>query len=305
MSSYMNNGGYSFQRPNFGESLKRFFKQKSALNYLMTINVAVWIMAAFARLYLFLYQSDSPNPLVTWLSVPANLDVLKQRPWSPITYMFMHESFWHLFFNLFMLYFGGKIFVRLTSQRHMVLVYVLGGLMGAAFFVAAYNVFPVFATEKVAACTLGASASVLAILVAAAAYNPQYELHLFLLGSMKFMWLAAILVLIDVLSIPTENPGGHIAHLGGAMFGLIYGFALRLGSKSNAGIPKSKRKPKMEYTPYEEVKDEPEVPRSDEDYNQQKAEKERDVDAILDKIAKSGYGSLTKEEKEFLFKNSR
>ena len=142
-------------------------------------------------------------------------------------------------------------------------------------------------------------------MVAAAAYNPQYELRLFLFGGIKFKWFVIILVLIDVLSIPTDNPGGHISHLGGAMFGLIYGFALRIGSKSAAGTPKRKRKPKMEYTPYEEVKEEPEMPRSDEDFNQRRAEKEHDVDAILDKIAKSGYASLTKEEKEFLFKNSR
>ena len=304
MNPYMNNGNYGFQRPNTGDALKRFFGQKSVLNYLMTINVAIWIMAAFARLFLFLYQSDSPNLLVKWMALPASLEALSAKPWTPLTYMFLHESFWHLFFNLVMLYFGGKILTSFLEQKHLIWIYGFGGLMGAAFFVVAYNVFPVFETEKLTACVMGASASVLAILVAAAAYNPQYEIRLFLFGGLKFMWLAAILVLIDVVSIPTDNPGGHIAHLGGVVFGLAYGLVLRITLKG--GEPRrKKRQPKMEYTPYEEVKEEPQTQHVDEDNHVKNADEERDIDVILDKIAQSGYASLTKEEKEFLFKNSR
>ena len=122
---------------------------------------------------------------------------------------------------------------------------------------------------------------------------------------MKFKWLAIAFVVIDLLSISAENPGGHIAHLGGALFGFVYGFILRKSLGKPTESKRKQRKPKMEYTPYEEIHDEPQAPRSDEEYNRQKAEKERDVDAILDKIAKDGYASLTPEEKEFLFKNSR
>ncbi len=221
-----------------------------------------------------------------------------------ITYMIVHERFWHLFFNMWMLWFGGAILVRVSSQKHLALTYGLGGLLGAVFFVAAYYVFPGFEEARSGAVLMGAAASVLAVLVAAATYSPDYELRLFLFGRLKFKWVVVIFLAIELLGM-MEMPDFLIAHLGGALFGFVYGFVLRMLAKKGTERPKKQRKPKIEYTPYEEIHDEPEVPRSDEEYNQKKAETERDIDVILDKIAKSGYGSLTAEEKEFLFRNSR
>ena len=276
------------------------------MKWLLIVNVGIWITVAFANLSMWLMnRGETQNLLVNYLSLPANLSVLSHRPWTAITYMFLHERFWHLFFNVWMLWFGGMIFTRFLPQKQLALTYGLGGLMGAVFFVTAYNLFPVFETAKDTAVAMGASASVLAILVAAATCKPDHGINLLLFGQLKFKWLAIAFVVIDLLSISAENPGGHIAHLGGAMFGFVYGFVLRKSLDQPVKPNRKKRKPKMEYTPYEEIHDEPQVPRSDEDYNRQKAEKERDVDAILDKIAKDGYASLTAEEKEFLFKNSR
>ena len=299
------NNGYGYRRPDFGRSMQGFFKQKSVLNLLLSINVSVWLVVAFSNLFRWLYKSPGPNLLVTWLSAPSDLSTLAKRPWTVITYMVLHENFWHLFFNMWMLWFGATIFRRMLSERQLAWTYGLGGLFGAAFFILSYNVFPVFETVKYTSFILGASASVLAVMVAAATYSPDYELHLVLIGRVKYKWLALIFVIIDLLSISAENPGGHIAHLGGALYGFIYGFLLRKDFKLSGIFHFPKRKPRMEYTPYEEIKDEPEVPRSDEEYNRQKAEKERNIDEILDKIAKSGYASLTPEEKEYLFKNSR
>jgi membrane associated rhomboid family serine protease len=284
---------------------KDLFKQNSVLKWLLLVNVGIWIMVAFANLFLWLYKSPGTNLLVRWLSVPADWTELIRKPWTVVTYMFLHERFWHLFFNVWMLWFGGMIFTRFLSQKQLALTYGLGGLVGALFFILAYNLFPVFETAKYTAVAMGASASVLAILVAAATYQPDYGLNILLFGQLKFKWLAIAFVVIDLLSISAENPGGHIAHLGGALFGFVYGFVLRKSLGKPAEPKRKKRKPKMEYTPYEEIHDEPQVPRSDEEYNYQKAERERDVDAILDKIAKDGYASLTAEEKEFLFRNSR
>ncbi len=297
--------GYGYQRPSFGGSMKGLFKQNPVLKWLLIVNVGIWIMVAFANLFLWLYKSPGANLLVKWLSVPADWTELIRKPWTVVTYMFLHERFWHLFFNVWMLWFGGMIFTRFLSQNQLALTYGLGGLVGALFFVLAYNLFPVFETAKYTAVAMGASASVLAILVAAATYKPDYGLNLLLFGQLKFKWLAIAFVVIDLLSISAENPGGHIAHLGGALFGFVYGFILRKSLGKPTESKRKQRKPKMEYTPYEEIHDEPQAPRSDEEYNRQKAEKERDVDAILDKIAKDGYASLTPEEKEFLFKNSR
>ncbi len=297
--------GYGYQRPNLGGMTKDLFKQNSVLKWLLLVNVGIWIMVAFANLFLWLYKSPGTNLLVRWLSVPADWTELIRKPWTVVTYMFLHERFWHLFFNVWMLWFGGMIFTRFLSQKQLALTYGLGGLVGALFFILAYNLFPVFETAKYTAVAMGASASVLAILVAAATYQPDYGLNILLFGQLKFKWLAIAFVVIDLLSISAENPGGHIAHLGGALFGFVYGFVLRKSLGKPAEPKRKKRKPKMEYTPYEEIHDEPQVPRSDEEYNYQKAERERDVDAILDKIAKDGYASLTAEEKEFLFRNSR
>ena len=297
--------GYGYQRPVFGGSTKDLFKQNPVLKWLLLVNVGIWIMVAFANLFLWLYKSPGTNLLVRWLSVPADWTELIRKPWTIVTYMFLHERFWHLFFNVWMLWFGGMIFTRFLSQKQLALTYGLGGIVGALFFILAYNLFPVFETAKYTAVAMGASASVLAILVAAATYKPDYGLNLLLFGQLKFKWLAIAFVVIDLLSISAENPGGHIAHLGGAVFGFVYGLILRKSLGQPAESKRKKRKPKMEYTPYEEIHDEPQVPRSDEEYNRQKAERERDVDAILDKIAKDGYASLTQEEKEFLFKNSR
>ena len=298
--------GYGYRRPGFGGTTKDLFKQNPVLKWLLIVNVGIWIMVAFANLSMWLMnRGETQNLLVSYLSLPANLSLLMHRPWTVLTYMFLHERFWHLFFNVWMLWFGGMIFTRFLSQKQLALTYGLGGLVGALFFILAYNLFPVFETVKHTAVAMGASASVLAILVAAATYKPDYGLSLLLFGQLKFKWVAIAFVVIDLLSISAENPGGHIAHLGGAAFGFVYGLILR----KSLGLPteskRKKRKPKMEYTPYEEIHDEPQVPRSDEEYNHQKAERERDVDAILDKIAKDGYSSLTAEEKEFLFKNSR
>ena len=297
--------GYGYQRPNFGGVTKDLFKENPVLKWLLLVNVGIWIMVAFANLFLWLYKSPGTNLLVRWLSVPADWTELIRRPWTVITYMFLHERFWHLFFNVWMLWFGGMIFTRFLSQKQLALTYGLGGLVGAIFFILAYNLFPVFETVKYTAVAMGASASVLAILVAAATYKPDYGLNLLLFGQLKFKWLAIAFVVIDLLSISAENPGGHIAHLGGAVFGFVYGLILRKSLGQPSEPKRKRRKPKMEYTPYEEIHDEPQAPRSDEEYNHQKAERERDVDAILDKIAKDGYASLTVEEKEFLFKNSR
>ncbi len=298
--------GYGYRRPSFGGTTKDLFKQNPVLKWLLLVNVGLWIMVAFANLSMWLMnRGETQNLLVSYLSLSANLSVLLHRPWTAITYMFLHERFWHLFFNVWMLWFGGMIFTRFLSQKQLALTYGLGGLVGALFFILAYNLFPVFETVKYTAVALGASASVLAILVAAATYKPDYGLSLLLFGQLKFKWVAIAFVVIDLLSISAENPGGHIAHLGGAAFGFVYGLILRKSLNQPAEPKRKKRKPKMEYTPYEEIHDEPQVPRSDEEYNYQKAERERDVDAILDKIAKDGYASLTAEEKEFLFKNSR
>lgn len=302
MNPFMGNNGYGYQRPKFGDSLKTFFNQKTVVNYLIIANIAVWLLVALCGVVMWLFKMEGMNPIVSFLALPASLNQLAMRPWTVLTFMVLHKGFWMLFLNLWMLYFGGVIFVQFLSQKQLAWTYALGGIFGALFFVGAYNIFPALKEISETSFVMGASASTLAVIVAAAAYNPDYELRLLLFGGIKYKWLAVILVVIDIMTIDAANPGTQIAHLGGAAYGFVYGLLLRkdifMGVKSHS----KKRKDSFEYTSYEEVREEP-CPRSDEEYNQQKAQRERDVDAILDKISQNGYASLTDEEKAFLFKN--
>jgi hypothetical protein len=210
---------------------------------------------------------------------------------------------------MIMLYFGGMLFMEYLSQQKLVKTYVLGGLFGALFFVAAYNVFPAFAYVKETAIALGASASVLAIFIAIASYVPDYYVHLIFIGRVKLKYVAIAFVLLDLLSIKGDNPGGHLAHLGGALWGFWYGYSLRKGSDLFSFLNHIKMPDFGKKAKYERFRTTRKTsdwrPFSDEEYNKRKAASQKEVDRILDKIARSGYASLTKEEKDLLFRSSK
>jgi membrane associated rhomboid family serine protease len=302
-----------YQSP-FGQ-IKNFIKGRSALSILILINIAVFILINVAHLFYWLYtlptgQSyvEGASRITYWLAVPSDLSALLHRPWTLLTYMFVQENFFHIFFNMIVLYFGGKIFTEFLSSRKLVSTYLTGGIAGAVFFIAAYNIFPVFREDVSISVALGASASVLAILIAAATYTPNYAVVLFLIGRIRLKYLALILVVIDILSINRGNPGGHIAHLGGAMWGFVSILAYHKGFKGLGGklwyrlADFFQRMNRRKYTRYKEVRSE--RPFTDEEYNRIRAEKQKKIDAILEKISRSGYDSLTKEEKDLLFRAS-
>jgi hypothetical protein len=224
--------------------------------------------------------------------------------------MFLQEDFFHIFFNMIVLYFGGRIFLEYLNERKLLSTYILGGLSGELFYILAFNVFPVFSESVYYSVALGASASVLAILVAAATYVPDYSVVLVLFGKVKLKYLALVVVLIDLLSISRGNAGGHIAHLGGAFWGFIYiwyfkkgtDMTLNLSSMNFRKFFKYFTKPK-DTTKYDTTANEGR-PLTDEEYNYRRNNHQEKIDHILDKISKSGYSSLTKDEKELLFKSS-
>jgi hypothetical protein len=222
--------------------------------------------------------------------------------------MFLHEGFFHIFFNMIMLYFGGTIFREYLSKNKLLWTYILGGLSGALFFVLAYNIFPVFDAVKGSAIALGASASVLAIVVAISTYVPDYTVHLFLFGRVKLKYLAAAMILIDLMSISSGNAGGHIAHLGGALWGFLYAYSLRNGNDLYR-ILEGIKIPKFTWGEKKAAKFSTSRPKSgrpmnDDEYSKRKVATQEEIDRILDKISSSGYSSLNKAEKELLFKTS-
>ncbi|MBO5848409.1 MAG: rhomboid family intramembrane serine protease [Bacteroidales bacterium] len=286
---------------NLLNGLKNFFLQKNVLSRLMLINVTIWIICLFISVFTWLFNISDISFVTKLFAVPSDISALAEKPWSVFTYMFLQEEFWHLFFNMLMLYYGGKIFMQYFSEKQLLLTYIFGGLFGALFFILAFNVFPVFENMKGHAFALGSSASVLSILIAAATYRPDYTLNLFLLGQVKMKWVAIVFVIIDFLSITKGNSGGHIAHLGGALWGFLYVSML----KSDFDIYKIFKKKAKIRVKTVNSENYHKRPKTDEQYNAERAQEQEEIDRILDKIAKNGYSSLSEKEKEFLFRQSK
>lgn len=284
---------------NLGNMLKAFFLQRSALPRLMMINIVIWLICMSINVFTWLFKVSDISFVTNLFAVPSDISALSDKPWTIFTYMFLQERFLHLFFNMLMLYYGGKIFLQYFSEKQLVLTYIFGGLLGAAFFIISFNYFPVFEDQKGQAFALGSSASVLSILIAAATYRPEYRFNLFLFGQIKMKWIAIIFVVIDFLSISRGNSGGHLAHLGGAAWGFIYAFLLKnnFGSIFNRR-PRIKVKSKNAGNYHRR-------PKTDEAFNAERAQEQEEIDMILEKIAKHGYSSLSEKEKEYLFRQSK
>ncbi len=286
--------------------IKRTFKEGSVLTRLIYINIGVFLLMKIVGV--FFYLAGQPYLLVDWLSLPSNTTELISKPWTPVTYMFLHTGFIHLLFNILGLYWFGKLFLYHLEGDKLLGVYLLGGLAGAALYVISYNVFPIFENDN--SILLGASASVFAVLTAGAFYDPDREIMLPLIGTFKLKYVAVFYILLSVIGISSTNPGGNIAHLGGAFWGWFYIFQLRKGKDMGAGLVKflddiAKKlvklfKPKSHLTVTHK-----QPPRDDRDYNRHKNSQQDEINHILDKIAKSGYDSLSSKEKELLFKQGK
>jgi membrane associated rhomboid family serine protease len=298
-----------YGQTNFLDSARHFFQQKSFLPRLIIVNIAIFAFVHLTNLFLWLFQTGfTPETegisLVTqWLAVPSSAGVLIAKPWTIITYMFLHQDFLHLLFNMMILYSGGSIFLQYLTEKQLLQTYLFGGLFGALFFILAFNFFPVFEVANQHAIALGASASVLAIMVAIATYVPQYTVNLMFIGAVRLKYLAIIFLVLDIFSIQGENPGGHIAHIGGALWG--FGYIILLKNKYDFYTIFNVFKRRKLKVSYRNTNNNfSRKPETDEAYNARKNEYSAKVDEILDKISKSGYSSLSAQEKEFLFKMS-
>jgi len=286
------------------EDIKKNFSSGNALTKLIYINVGIFLLVQLVYVFSFLFNLPF-LAMIDYFSLPANTLLLTKKPWSIITYMFLHKEFIHLLFNILWLYFGGQIFLSFFDDKKLISTYVLGGISGAILFIVCFNVFPVFENALPNAMALGGSASVLAIIMAIATKSPNYIIRLFLIGNVKLKHIAFFSITLDILSIPQGNAGGHIAHLGGAFFGYLYVKQLNGGNDMASGFNKT-----MDYltsilrnTP--KLKKAYSRKKSNHDFRKEKVQEQAKIDKILDKIAKSGYEGLTKQEKDILFKASK
>lgn len=293
------------------DQLRKSYTDADSATRLIYINVAVFVLIHLIGLILWLFKIPGGGSALvdSYFAVPTNMTNLLYKPWTIFTYMFMHTGILHLLFNMVALYYGGQLFSQFLGQKKIWSVYINGGLAGAALYILSYNLFPVFGEAMSVSKAIGASASIMAIIAGIAAYMPNMEVRMFFLGNIKLKWIVIFLVVFDLLSISQSNSGGHISHIGGAIFGYFFAMQLKKGRDiSNWIWPiadflnqvfTNRRKPKFD------VKYKSAVPKSDYQYNAQKKNNQEELDAILDKISKSGYDSLSKEEKNFLFKQSK
>lgn len=285
-------------------SLKKEFKEGSILNKLIYINVGFFLLFSILGVFSFMFQFDI-KPILNKLLLPADNNTLLYQPWTFISYMFLHNGFLHLLFNMIWLHFGGRIFLQYLQPRQLLTTYILGGISGGLLFILAFNYVPALQSLTLDAKAVGASASVLAIMIAIATYSPNYSVTVPFIGIVKLKQIAFICILLDILSIPNGNAGGHIAHLGGAIFGYLYIKQLQKGNDLsnrfsnflNIIVNTFKNKKKLK-TVHKKSK-------SDHEFNTARANQQKEIDIILEKIAKSGYDSLSKSEKSTLFSASK
>lgn len=288
--------------------LKQRYRAGSILVRLIYINVAVFLLVRIAALLAMLLNVPALQ-VVQWLEVPSG-NLLLHRPWTLLTYMFSHYDLLHILFNMLWLYWLGRIFMEYFTAKQLGALYVLGGLMGAALFWVAYAVLPYFDGKM--GLLIGASASVMAIVVAVAVYVPHYQINLLFFGAVSLKWVAIITIVIDLLSVGEGNIGGQVAHLGGALMGVIFGLMMRNGHDCTAWLNRSidalvsmfrrgASRPRKVKTHKQRVKSRP----TQATEPASKAPDEAEIDEILDKLKRSGYGALSDQEKERLFMASR
>ncbi|HZL76316.1 MAG TPA: rhomboid family intramembrane serine protease [Bacteroidales bacterium] len=288
------------------DDIKSSFRKGSSVTRLIYINASVFLLISLVSIIGYLLKNqDIPSKTLDLLSVPSSLKSLAGRPWTLFTYMFTHKDIWHILFNMLWLYWFGRIFLEYLDQRKLVSVYLLGGLCGAVVYILAFNLFPAFKDVVDVSVAIGASASVMAVVVAIAAYVPDYTVQLFLLGKVKIKYLAlAIFVLTSVMDF-SVNSGGKLAHIGGALFGYLYTLNLKKGHDIGRGINRIIDFFATLFKPRKKLKVTYKKPVSDYDYNKIKTEHQEKINLILDKISKGGYDSLSKDEKDTLFKESQ
>ena len=289
--------------------LKNDFRRASISQQFIYINCGIFVVTALVAIVGMLFNVGNYS-WMEWLELPAWLPQFIKQPWSLVTYMFLHAGLFHLLFNMLWLYSFGQLFLMFFSARHFRGLYFLGGFCGGLLYMLAYNVFPYFSSHLYGSYLLGASASVLAIVIATSIREPEFRVSLLFFGQVRLKYLALIMIITDLLFVTSNNAGGHIAHLGGALAGWWFAAGLRKGTDVTKWInqaidwllggwkvKRAPKKPKMKVHYGGRA--------NDYEYNARKKEQDEEVDRILDKLKKSGYGSLTTEEKKRLFDASK
>lgn len=272
----------------FLNDIKHSFLKGNSAERIIYLNIVFFIVALFASSF-----------VVTWFALPETFEAFISKPWTLVSYAFVHTRFLHLLSNLIVLYYIGNLFHNFFTGRQFLNVYFVGAIFSGLVFLA-YNYF----TDRSVLPLGGASAAVTAVFVALSTKIPRYGLQLRFIGSIELWVLAAIWVCLSIVGMSSINSGGSVAHLAGALFGFVYTKQLEKGNDIGSWFdaigdafvnmfkPKSNANLKTVHKSRKRKSQKTSEPKTT----------QRKIDDILDKIGKSGYESLTKEEKEFLFR---
>ncbi|MFN4854405.1 MAG: rhomboid family intramembrane serine protease [Bacteroidota bacterium] len=291
------------------EELKQQFRNGQMFTRLILANVGIYLVTTISVVFFHQFNPTASNDfLLKYTAVTSNLWELLFKPWTIISYQFIHQQFSHILYNMLMLYFGGRLFTEYLSDKNLLRVYLGSGIAGALIYITAYNLLPVYVVEKNYSVAIGSSASALGIFIAIATYIPNFMVSIFMLFEVRLKYVAVFLVLLDLINLDKGNAGGHFTHLGGALFGYLYAINLRKGRDWFGGMAELYEKLKKRFSPrkpslkkvYQAASKDPSASAF-----QRERMKQEVVDRILDKISRSGYNSLTKEEKEILFHASK
>ena len=286
------------------DDLKMQLRSGDITMRLIVLNVVLFVVPSlFAVIASLLgYSLD----ILYYVSLSSSVADLLWKPWSILTYSFFHAGIWHIIFNMIMFNFAAKVFLTYFTQKQLLGLYVSGGLFAGIIYLISYNTIP--ALVNTPASVVGASASVMAILFAVATYAPMMQLRLLIIGNIKLWHIAIVFLIIDFLQLSSTNTGGHLAHLGGALFGYIFTTQLKKGFDltlwfTNIVLFFQKITDTRKRTPFKKVhRNFKPAPKPEPAKIVKKTNVQQQIDAILDKISKSGYESLSKDEKEFLFR---
>jgi len=267
----------------------------------MAQKLIFWNIACFLLSLFFYNFSIGRFQMPAWLALSSDVTRSMSYFWTFLSYSFLHAGIWHLIFNLIVLNFAGRLFQTFFSDRQLLGVYILGAIFSGITFVGSYTFLPLGN-----ALLVGASGSIMAILFTVASYSPLMPIRLPLIGYVKLWQIVLFILLLDVLQIGINNTGGHIAHLAGSLFGFVYVLLLKRGLDLTKFISViyqifEKKKKKKKYKPFKSVHVNRKPVHVSTNLESQKSKNQQQIDEILDKISRSGYDSLTKDEKEFLF----
>lgn len=300
----------------FDDFRSEFNKPNNTLVQLILVNVVVFLVLLLAKVGLTMASRDGIyGIMLNQLMMPGEVTVFLHKPWTLFTYFFTHEEIFHILFNMLFLYWFGRLIDEYLGNRRLIGLYILGGIAGGLLFLAMYNLVPYF-QQQATRPMLGASAAAFSVAVGAATLLPNYTFHLLFFGPVRIKYIVFFFIVLSIAQSAGENAGGHLAHLGGALMGFFYVKLLQNGTDLGrpiywlvdgwGNLLKPKPAVKVSYRQRSNANTQASsfVPSAGTASSISTPDQD-EVDMILDKISRSGYESLTREEKQKLFRASQ